>query len=691
MKLKVLLPLLFVTAVAAAQTNSGPANFASINSTLYVGAATGWYPTIQATVTAACAVGHKRNVRIPAGYLGSDTISGVTGGCTDANLFDDRATPVACYTWSGSAYTSAACGAGSSVTAAAMQTAVAGQSGCTTAGQSWVPATNTCIAGGGTAFQANGTPLTSSSTVNFQSGVGGIGVTNPSAGVVRFDISIVPIANGGTGSNSFLAHTFFGNSTGSTGTPGQTFLGASDVSPPSYISGFGSVNVMTATLFPAATSLATGLQAWVKPNLANTTTTPTLNVNSLGAVTVKKAVGGSIVALSAGDYVSAIPAHFLYDGTEWLLLNPQIASQPSGGATGDLCGSYPGPTVCGTNGTAIPALASVVGTNSSGQLITPSPGSNYLPLGGVSGNPVWTLMSGDCFWSSPQGTIICNKTNGSSFTPAATATGTPSLGQVPSATSSTTAAWQNPTTCATTNGLLFVGSASVKPACAADVVYGGAGGLVLTATTTATSGANVSSAPLYWFGSIWTGSSGVLNEWSAVDVPGSGPNPTDTLTFTHVTGTSGRAAVSYPNIQDLGITGSQQAVEADSSGNFVGVAKKPRSIAFQYGTPGGTSITAGIMGYLTVPYACTITGWQIQADAGTATIKFLKVAAGTSIPTLLSNSINTSGVSLSTNTVIQSTTLTDFTTTTVTAGDILAADLITVATAGYVSGQLTCQ
>jgi hypothetical protein len=152
MKLKVLLPFLFVAALASAQTNSGPANFASLNSTLFVGAATGWYPTIQATITAACAVGHKRAVRIPAGYLGSDTIAGVTGGCTNTNLFDDRATPVACYTWSGSAYTSAGCAAGSSVTAAAVTSAIQTQGNCNVdATHYWNPFTGTCTvpAGGG--------------------------------------------------------------------------------------------------------------------------------------------------------------------------------------------------------------------------------------------------------------------------------------------------------------------------------------------------------------------------------------------------------------------------------------------------------------------------------------------------------------------------------------------------------------
>jgi hypothetical protein len=135
-----------------------------------------------------------------------------------------------------------------------------------------------------------------------------------------------------------------------------------------------------------------------------------------------------------------------------------------------------------------------------------------------------------------------------------------------------------------------------------------------------------------------------------------------------------------------------------TSGTFTVAGCNPRrSIAFQYGQPGGSALTAGVMGYITVPFACTITSpptgpaWSIQVDAGTDTVKFLKVASGTAIPTLGSNSINTSGLSISTGTVIQSTTLSDFTTLAVAAGDILAADLITTSGTGYISVQLTCQ
>lgn len=103
---------------------------------------------------------------------------------------------------------------------------------------------------------------------------------------------------------------------------------------------------------------------------------------------------------------------------------------------------------------------------------------------------------------------------------------------------------------------------------------------------------------------------------------------------------------------------------------------------------GGLAISSGkIKGFVQVPYSGTITAWAIGVDAGTATMKAWKVAAGTAVPTS-SNSINTSGVAISSGTYIRSTTVTDFTTTTVTANDIFAFNIETVATATELTFQL---
>lgn len=114
-----------------------------------------------------------------------------------------------------------------------------------------------------------------------------------------------------------------------------------------------------------------------------------------------------------------------------------------------------------------------------------------------------------------------------------------------------------------------------------------------------------------------------------------------------------------------------------------------RTVTFTFGAPEGSTLTTGLTRYVTVPYACTISAFNLLADAGTFTVKFWKVATGTAIPTV-ANSISTSGVSLSSGTALHSTTVTDFTTTAVSANDIMAANITALATAKMVQAQLQC-
>lgn len=108
------------------------------------------------------------------------------------------------------------------------------------------------------------------------------------------------------------------------------------------------------------------------------------------------------------------------------------------------------------------------------------------------------------------------------------------------------------------------------------------------------------------------------------------------------------------------------------------------AIIRQYGgsfTNSGATIAATVYSLgQRVTAACTIAGWSIgipKADTGTATVKFVRVAAGTGAPGS-GNEINTNGVALSTGTWVYSTTVTDFTDTTLDAGDIVGAALTVV-------------
>jgi len=104
---------------------------------------------------------------------------------------------------------------------------------------------------------------------------------------------------------------------------------------------------------------------------------------------------------------------------------------------------------------------------------------------------------------------------------------------------------------------------------------------------------------------------------------------------------------------------------------------------------GGIALTTGKTVYTTIPYACTISAYNILADTGTATIKFWRLATGTAIPTV-ANTISTSGVALSSGTAIHSTTVSDFTSTAIAANDIVAINLFAVASATFINVVIQC-
>lgn len=85
----------------------------------------------------------------------------------------------------------------------------------------------------------------------------------------------------------------------------------------------GTVDVITLAMTPTMTSLTSGMVVrWVSGG-ANTVTTPTINIDSLGAKTVKKNPGGA--ALAAGDLGASGTVHFAqYNGTDFILLNPVL-------------------------------------------------------------------------------------------------------------------------------------------------------------------------------------------------------------------------------------------------------------------------------------------------------------------------------------------------------------------------------
>lgn len=101
---------------------------------------------------------------------------------------------------------------------------------------------------------------------------------------------------------------------------------------------------------------------------------------------------------------------------------------------------------------------------------------------------------------------------------------------------------------------------------------------------------------------------------------------------------------------------------------------------------GGQALVTGQKGYVTCPFAGTITAWSITADTGTCTFDVWKIATGTAVPTV-TNTIMGTKPALSTGTAIRSTTRTAWTTS-VSANDIFGFNLDAVSSATKINFEL---
>lgn len=83
----------------------------------------------------------------------------------------------------------------------------------------------------------------------------------------------------------------------------------------------------TASMSPAVAAYTTGAAYRVKFTNANATTTPTLNLNSLGAKTITRRDGS---AVAAGDIAAGGVYDLFYDGTNFQIGSPSSVSAPVG-------------------------------------------------------------------------------------------------------------------------------------------------------------------------------------------------------------------------------------------------------------------------------------------------------------------------------------------------------------------------
>jgi hypothetical protein len=94
----------------------------------------------------------------------------------------------------------------------------------------------------------------------------------------------------------------------------------------------GTADAITLAFSPAITSYTSGMLIRWRSGGANTVVAPTVNIDSLGAKTIKKNPGGA--ALVAGDLGAAGSQHIaMYDGTDFIVLNPGVSMDLSAYAT----------------------------------------------------------------------------------------------------------------------------------------------------------------------------------------------------------------------------------------------------------------------------------------------------------------------------------------------------------------------
>jgi len=142
-----------------------------------------------------------------------------------------------------------------------------------------------------------------------------------------------------------------------------------------YAAGGGTAQAQTANLPGPVASYAAGMQVEWLPVAANTGPAPTLNVNSLGALTITRCGGA---ALAAGDLATTAVAFAVYDGTYLELQNPQ-ASACAGPAAAQLPNTTLMTEFAGNaNGSALAAGSSYLGVGIASGSATEASRSNIV-------------------------------------------------------------------------------------------------------------------------------------------------------------------------------------------------------------------------------------------------------------------------------------------------------------------------
>ena len=114
------------------------------------------------------------------------------------------------------------------------------------------------------------------------------------------------------------------------------------------------------------------------------------------------------------------------------------------------------------------------------------------------------------------------------------------------------------------------------------------------------------------------------------------------------------------------------------------------NIGIIFGIPGGPALSSNTIAYYVSQWSCTIIGWDIVVDQGTATVMVWDVGAGGGLPTAV-NSISLNGESISSGTVINSTDVSDFQSTWIVAKDTLGFYIKSVSSSTFLWFDIACQ
>jgi len=256
------------------------------------------------------------------------------------------------------------------------------------------------------------------------------------------------------------------------------------------------------------------------------------------------------------------------------------------------------------------------------------------------------------------------------------------------------------------------GRTGAVTAATGDYTFGQVGGSLALAQI-AQGGASAG-ACLEWSGTAWapatcaTGSGAVTSvfgrtgavtaqsgDYSYAQITGTPTIPTNTNQLTNGAGFITAAGAPVQSV--FGRTGAVVAATGDYTFGQIGGAVantqlpasvRARAIGYAF-DGGGSALSAGKTGYVTVPFSCTIAAWSATVDTGTVTFGVWKAATGTAIPTAANSIVASAAPAIASGTALHSATLTGWTTA-VSANDIFGFTLTAASGATVASLVLEC-